>query len=452
MKARVFVLVFLATLAGGRSAPAAEPGGSRPPNIVLIISDDQGWMDYGFMGHPAIETPHLDQLAAESRTFTRGYVPSSLCSPSLMSIITGMYPHEHRVTGNDPAMPEGLSRREARKDPGYRREVAEMVGFIDDVPTLPRLLGDEGYLSLQTGKWWQGNYSRGGFTHGMTHGDPARGGRHGDEGLTIGRQGLAPIGDFLDEAGDEPFLIWYAPFLPHAPHTPPERLFNKYKPLTDSIHQARYWAMCEWFDETCGELLATLDERGLTDETLVVYVCDNGWTQPLEGGGGAAGGDYGKRSAYDGGLRTPIMLRWPGRVEPGLVNRPVSSIDIAPTVLRASGVEPPAEMSGINLLDLDAVRERRAIFGDIHLHNAVDVRRPALNLTYRWTVADSRWKLILPNPVNLGKETMPKSLSGDPELFDLISDPHEQHNLAEDRPALVEELTGLIDRWWPAEP
>jgi arylsulfatase A-like enzyme len=444
--------LFLAVV-GGLFSPATEGklSGARPPNIVLIISDDHAWMDYGFMAHPAIETPRLDRLAAESLTFTRGYVPSSLCAPSLASIITGRYPHQHKVTGNEPPFPEGVPPQQARRHPDYRKGVEDLVALIDEVPTLPRLLGEKGYLSLQTGKWWHGDYSRGGFTHGMTHGDPARGGRHGDEGLKIGRDGMKPVHDFLEEAGDRPFLIWYAPFLPHTPHDPPERLLNKYLPLTDSIHIARYWAMCEWFDQTCGELLDALDQRGLAEHTMVIFVSDNGWTQPVDRPGGGVGGEYGKRSAYDGGLRTPIMVRWPGKITPRLVNIPVSSLDIAPTVLRACGLEPPPDMPGVNLLDANGVGERRAIFGEVHLHNAVDLRRPELNLTYRWAVADSRWKLILPNRANLGKDNIPKS-SGGPELYDLIADPHEERDLAGDQPEVVAELTRLIEEWWPAKP
>jgi arylsulfatase A-like enzyme len=217
-------------------SPAASESSARPPNIVLIMADDQAWMDYSFMGHPAISTPRLDRLAAESVTFTRAYVPSSLCAPSLASIISGMYPHQSRITGNEPPIPAGVPASKVRDHPEFQRGVAEFVGLIDGFPTLPRLLGEKGYLSLQTGKWWHGHYSRGGFTHGMTHGDPARGGRHGDEGLKVGRHGIEPVLRFLDEAGDRPFLIWYAPFLPHTPHDPPERLLRKYKPLTDSIH------------------------------------------------------------------------------------------------------------------------------------------------------------------------------------------------------------------------
>ncbi|MCA9270978.1 MAG: sulfatase-like hydrolase/transferase, partial [Planctomycetales bacterium] len=201
------LLAFLMPL----SAMAAD---ASRPNVVMIISDDQAWTDYGFMGHPAIKTPNLDKLARESATFTRGYVPSSLCRPSLATMVTGLFPHENGITGNDP--PKGTDRM-------------LMVKHIRACDTLPRLLAKRGYRSLQTGKWWEGDpVADGGFTHAMTHGDPKRGGRHGDLGLKIGREGLAPIGKFLDDCGDNPFFIWYAPFLPHSPHNPPARLLEKY--------------------------------------------------------------------------------------------------------------------------------------------------------------------------------------------------------------------------------
>ncbi len=179
-----------------------------PPNVVLIISDDQGWGDYGFMGHPVIRTPHLDRLASESLLFPRGYVPSSVCRPSLASIITGLYPHQHLITGNDPA---GVT-RVGGDDPDYLRKNELLIRNIDRVATLPRLLAGQGYVSFQSGKWWEGDYSRGGFSQGMTHGNPPRFRRLGDDGLKIGREGMEPVFRFIEGVGERPFFLWYAPF------------------------------------------------------------------------------------------------------------------------------------------------------------------------------------------------------------------------------------------------
>ncbi len=410
----------------------ASSSQAKPPNVVMIISDDQAWTDFGFMGHDVIKTPHLDRLARQSVVFTRGYVPSSLCRPSLATLVTGLFPHQHKLSGNDP--PRGTDR-------------ALMLKHIRSVPTLPKLLATKGYASLQTGKWWEGNPRLGGFTRGMTHGDPKRGGRHGDAGLTIGRTGLAPIFDFIDECGEKPFFIWYAPFLPHSPHNPPERLLQKYATPDRSLHVAKYYAMCEWFDETCGELLGRLDKKGLRDNTLVVFVTDNGWIQSPGSGRYAP---RSKRSPNEGGVRTPIMLRWPGKLEPQTSETLVSSIDLAPTILAACDVPatalaacdvPPArQMQGINLLDVCAgtAPKREAIFGEIFAHDVADIDAPVASLQYLWCI-EGDWKLILPKD---GKN---------PELYDLKTDPHERKNLAGGSPDVVKRLAGRIEAWWPTE-
>jgi uncharacterized sulfatase len=397
-----------------------DAGPSGGPNVVMLISDDQAWGDYGFMGHPHIKTPALDKLAAESLTFTRGYVPDSLCRPSLATMITGLYPHQHGIVGNDPPVPESLrdQKRKPYRHPEYVAVRERYIDHIDTVPTLPKMLRALGYVSHQSGKWWEGHFSRGGFTHGMTHGDRATGGRHGDDGLVIGRKGMKPVFDFIDDAVERetPFMVWYAPLMPHSPHTPPQRLLDKYQKLTDSIHVARYWAMCEWFDETCGQLLDYLDKKNLADNTIVVYVCDNGWIQSKDNPHYA---ERSKRSQYDGGIRTPIMVRWPGHIKPRMdTTRLASSIDLAPTILAACGAEPTADMHGINLADDEAVSKREAIFGAIYDHDIVSMDDPAASLRYWWCI-EGEYKLILPNVNRFADEKA--------ELFHITADPYEQH-------------------------
>ena len=131
-----------------------------PPNIVMIVSDDHLWSDYGFMGHPHIKTPNLDKLAGESLTFRRGYVPSSLCCPSLASIITGLYPHQHRITSNDPPIPAGMKPGAFQASPLFEEGREVMSKHLESAGTLPQRLAAKGYLSLQTGKWWQKSYER----------------------------------------------------------------------------------------------------------------------------------------------------------------------------------------------------------------------------------------------------------------------------------------------------
>jgi arylsulfatase A-like enzyme len=410
---------------------------AAPPNIVLIISDDHAWTDYGFMGHPHIKTPHLDKLAAQSLTFRRGYVTSSLCCPSLATILTGRYPHQHRITSNDPPLEKAENAGVPKlRNPSFLAGRERMNQHMDAAPSLPRLLGAQGYVSLQTGKWWQGNFKRGGFTEGMTKGD-----RHGDAGLEIGRKTMQPIYDFIGKAkaDGKPFFVWYAPLLPHDPHTPPERLLTKYKDKTTSLHVAKYWAMVEWFDETCGQLLDHLDAQGLTENTVVVYLADNGWIQNPDGPRYAP---RSKQSQYDGGLRTPLMIRWPARIKPSQPDALASSVDLAPTLLRACGMEVADGMSGINLLDEAALAARDTIYGACFTHNAVDLDVPAKNLRWRWCIQKDL-KLIVPGP---------NEPAAPVELYDLAADPHEKTNLAPSRAESAAALHTKLDAWWPGSP
>lgn len=436
--------VLLGCAPSGRSGPltAPTPGAAgRAPNILLLVSDDHGWTDYGFMGHPHVRTPSLDRLAAEGVVFSRGYVPASLCAPSLASIITGLYPHQHGITSNDPPQTSGApgSGDEVER---YRAGRREMATLLARAPLLPRRLGELHYLSLQTGKWWQGRFSNGGFTHGMTldrEGDR----RHGGAGLQIGRETLEPIFEFVAAARREgkPFFVWYAPMLPHAPHDPPERLLAGYRDRA-SLPVARYWAMVEWFDETVGQLLAYLDREGLAQDTIVVYLADNGWLQDPDEPERSLRGRA-KNSPYDAGLRTPILLRWPGRIQPQRSQALVTSLDLAPTLLHAVGLPPSPEMQGIDLLDAHALAARRRIFGACFTHDAVDLDAPARSLRWRWTI-EERWKLIVPSARNEPDRSV--------ELYDLAADPDERNDLAAAEPARVAELREALDAWWPVAP
>lgn len=413
------LLAFIAFFATEMSHAAEAAASSDLPNVILIISDDHAWTDFGFMGHPVIETPHLDQFAAESALFTNGYVPTSLCRASLATLLTGHYASEHKIANNDP--PEGIARE-------------AMDPFIQNVPTIPRLLQENGYRSLQTGKFWEGHFSRGGFSHGMTEK-----GRHGDKGLDIGRKTMQPIYDFI-KASPDPFFVWYAPMMPHTPHNPPERLLQKYQARDRHEKLARYYAMCEWFDETCGELLTYLDENDLRENTLVLFVVDNGWIQETSDVRTTRGpfAPKSKSSPYDGGLRTPVMLRWPGKIEPAAYPDLVSTIDIAPTILATAQVEPPSALPGRNLLERAIYQnplQRKAVYGEIFEHDAVDLSEPEASLTHRW-IRNGDWKLIL--PANEAEQS---------ELYNLGADPYEETNLAECQPGRTLNLTSQLVDW-----
>jgi len=416
------------------------------PNIVFILSDDQAWTDYGFMGHETISTPHLDKLAERSLVLERGYVSSPLCRPSLATMVTGQFPFIHGITGNDV---EGMKDR-AERDIPMREAFHKLPSFI-------KLLTANGYLAHQSGKWWEGSWQDGGFTAGMTHGDSKRGGRHGDAGLKIGREGMKEVTDFIDEAVEakKPFLVWYAPFLPHTPHNPPERLRKKYTAEGRAMDVATYYAMCEWFDETCGELIGHLDKRGVSDNTVIIYFCDNGWAAASTRADDPDQKSWSgfalrsKGSPFENGIRTPVMISWPAKIKAARSQDLAHAIDLFPTIAAVAGLQAPEGLPGINLLDEKARADREAVFGVCNSIHNMTPGKPDETLKYLWCV-EKDWKLLVRYP---GKDVTKYALvhAWDDEtpirLYHLSEDPHEKVNLADKHPEIVARLKARLDAW-----
>lgn len=413
----------------------------QPPNIVFILSDDQAWTDYGFMGHKDIKTPHLDKLASCSVVFRRGYVASPLCRPSLATMVTGLYPFDHGVTGND--VDGGNDRK--KLDIPVQEEFHRHPSFI-------KKLVKNGYLAHQSGKWWEGSHFDGGFTHGMK-----LSGRHGSrESLGIGRKGIEPIKSFIDISlkNQKPFFIWYAPFLPHTPHNPPERLLKKYSKPSRAMDVAKYYAMCEWFDETCGELLDYLDVKGIRDNTMILYICDNGWaakSENTEDPNQKMWKGYSirsKGSPYENGIRSPIMVSWPDISGAGDSDAFAHAVDLYPTIAAAAGIKLPSNLPGINLLDKEAVEKRDTVYGVTHSIHNITVGNPDDTLQYLWCINDD-WKLIVryhgsdtTNYKNVHLwDTAPY------RLYNLEKDPHEKNDLAASHPEIVQRLKKKIEAW-----
>lgn len=425
-------------------APSAE---GKPPNIVLILSDDQSYTDYSFMGHEHIETPHLDQLASESALFKRGYVPTALCRPALMTIATGLYSHQNGITGNDP---DNTPENAAHAEKAGKSAEELLISNVDKTGTIAKWLGEAGYVSHQSGKWWEGSYQRGGFTEGMTRGYPDKGGRHGDDGLKIGREGMDPVFDFIDRsvADEKPFFVWYAPFLPHTPHDPSKELADKYVAKGVNERVAKYYANVERLDDTVGLMMEKLDDAGVAENTLVIYVTDNGWIQTETG----SYAERSKRSPNEGGTRNPIMFRWPGTIP--AADRPElsTSLDIVPTILAAAGAEAPHDFPGLNLLSElksgDAI-DRDTIYGESFAHDIADIENPQASLLYRWVIKGHD-KLLLTYDGAPGKMKYPPS-GGEAQLYDLKKDPNEATNLAANQPEKVEALSALLEEWYIPE-
>lgn len=444
----------------------------RPPNIVMIISDDQAYTDFGFMGNQRVHTPHLDRLARQSARYTHGYVPSSVCRPSLATLLTGLYPHQHGVHFNHP--PPGFARLTKTPEIDKRRFDAlraQGAALIGGRKTLPRLLASHGYQSLQTGKHWEGDWRNAGFTSGMTIAEPS-GGKYGDKqlaggdivahgngdhGLIIGRETMQPMEDFLDSTGDDPFFIWYAPFLPHTPHDSPLKFYQLFDGDDDvAKHEVPYFAAIAQFDETVGTLVQTIERRGLTDQTLFVFVVDNGWQPDADRFVGARDEwDHtknSKRAPFDYGLRTPILLNWRGRTKSATHTAPVSSVDLVPTICAAAGIDcSELSLPGENLWpsavgDAD-LPDQRPVFGEVYPGDATVLGNPAEDLAYLW-IRKGRHKLIIPHRYR--EKQAWNGYLAEPALYDVISDPDESRNLI-DQPAMAEtvaELRTALDRWW----
>ena len=418
--------------------------GSKP-NVFIIISDDQAWTDYGFMGHPKIKTPNLDKLASQSLLFERGYVAAPLCRPSLASMLTGLYPFQHGVTGNDV---DGSNRR-AELDIPLRKQFYNHQNFV-------RALTDDGYLAHQSGKWWEGSWKDGGFTHGMTHGDPKRGGRHGDEGLKIGRQSMQPIKDFIDLAlsKEKPFLVWYAPFLPHTPHNPPPKLLENYESIKISREEAKYFAMCEWFDSTCGELINYLDRKNIRENTLVIYVCDNGWAAASTNKKDPNQrlwkryAQRSKSSPFEKGIRTPIMLSWPGKITPKRSQDLAHSIDLFPTIAAVSQIKPSLDLPGINLLNSQKRKERKRIFGASYSVYNMTPGNPNGTLQYQWCI-EGDWKLLLRyNGLDTTHYKQLHVWDKEPlRLYNLKLDPHEKNEVSNENLEVIKRIKNEIHKW-----
>lgn len=432
---------------------------SGPPNVVVVLADDQSYRDFGFMGNEIAHTPNIDRLAAKSAVYTNGYVPMSVCRPSLATILTGLYPHQHGVHFNHP--PPGLSVMRKMGAEEYHATRATAEHLVGKRPTIPRLLAKHGYVSFQAGKHWEGDYLNAGFTHGMTTGRPVeiedwvRGTRpqtngelvahgNGDAGLAIGRVTMQPVFDFVDEhAGKKPFLLWFAPFMPHTPFDAGPEYYEPYRGKDVAEHIRPYYAEIARFDATVGQLLNYIEKAGLTGETLFVFASDNGF-RPDE----QKPARYNRRSKLsvgEDGIRTPILVRWDGHTTPGRHVRPVRAVDILPTILCAVGHpnDVPAEVDGISLMPSSVgytMLVNKPAFGAIYPNDAQRLGDPASHVRGRW-IRQENWKLIVPGDG-------PKPLEA--AFYDLANDPLEERNLVTlaEHSETIAKLRKLLDEWW----
>lgn len=421
------------------------------PNIVLIMADDLGYTDLHCYGNARLETPRLDRLAAEGMRFTDGYAAAPVCTPTRAAIMTGQSPARLAITNHAPGNGPRF------RPPGSKLQAAEWTTYLElDYTTLAERLQGAGYATGFVGKWHlshrPGKNERGRW-------EPQLRAEHQGFDLNVGGcsyggppsyfepyriPNISPRrdGDYLPERladecisfvsrqKEKPFFLCWWPYSVHYPFQAPQPLIKKYEDRTGrNLNNPTYAAMIEGMDRSIGRFLDKLDELKLSDNTLVIFTSDNGAfgadLRPLRGA---------KGYLYEGGIRVPWIVRWPGVVEAGVENpTPIVSTDIYFTLLEAAGVTIPAAQprDGVSLLPLlrGGKLDREAIY--FHYPNYAFHKKNRPGSAIR--VGDE--KLIY------------RYDDGSLELYNLADDLSEERNLVDSQPARAQQLLGRLKAW-----
>jgi arylsulfatase A len=433
----------------------AEEAAPRPANIILFLIDDLGWMDLGCQGSRYYQTPHIDRLAAEGARFTDAYAACAVCSPTRAALLTGKYPARLLLTD---WLPSGRWNPKAKL-----REGRFLRGLPVEEHTLAEALREAGYHTANIGKWHLGSepfslpehhgfdVNIGGNAHGAPgsyffpyQGNwkiPATGRQAVWHVLADGREGEYLTDRLTDEAvgfirenKDRPFFLYFPHYGVHTPLQGRREIVAKYERIPEEERQGRpeYAAMVESIDDSVGRVMAALADLKLDKSTVILFTSDNGGfynatsNAPLRANKGAY---------YEGGIRVPLIVKWPGVTKPGtVIHSPVTSTDLYPTCLAAAGLPalPHQHMDGLNLEPLfrgaDTL-ERESLFWHYPHYNDHPSSVPGS------VIRKGPWKLI---------ETFdPEGV----ELYHLGDDLSETQNLAAEQTNLVDELRRELSAW-----
>lgn len=442
-----WVPIFL--LAGTISCQQAEP---CLPNIVLIMADDLGWKDVGFMGSSYYDTPSLDRLAREGMAFEQAYASAANCAPSRASLMTGQYGTAHGI------YTVGSSERGESKT---RRIIPAKNETIlrSDYFTLAEALQEAGYTTASIGKWHLGeDPCSQGFD--MNVGGSQRGHPNSYFAPYEGPILEAPEGeylsdrlteealDFMRQNRDRPFFLYLPYYAVHTPIQSKDSLEQKYLARGGKGCQSHsaYAGMVDNLDRCIGLLLAELDQSGLRENTLVIFTSDNGGIReiscqdPLRAG---------KGSYYEGGIRVPLVFSWPGMINPGMrKEEPVIQLDFYPTLMELTGTEFPADLDGLSLWPL--------LSGNGKLQDrALYFHFPVYLQAYRAGYDDGRDPLFRTRPgsvIRMGDWKLHYYYEdGGVELYNLKTDQGERNNLAAVDPDTTEELLSFLREWLEKE-
>jgi len=390
------------------------------PNVVLIMTDDQGWGDLASHGNPHIKTPRLDRLAAESVEFTRFYV-SPVCAPTRASLLTGRYhlrTGAHGVTaGRETMWPGEVTLGEAFQAAGYSTALFGKWHLGEHYPYVPHGQGFDEFIGFRTGHWTE--YFNPKLER---NGEPIR--REGYIADVLTDESIS----FLEQHRRDRFFLYIPYNTPHSPFQVPDRYYNLYEGLGLDARTRSAYAMVTNIDDNVGRILDKLDELELARSTIVIFLTDNG-----PNGDRFNGGLRGRKGdVYEGGVRVPFFIRWPEGFEGGRkIERIAAHIDVYPTLLELCGVERPEgpSIDGVSLAGLlrgeaEGLPEDRMLF--THRERRSDPWAP-----YPGAVRTQRFNLI----------------NGE-ELYDVAAEPGEQTDVASEHPEAVERLRKAYKEWF----
>ena len=451
-------LVYFVSLGISRGHAADELAGSRP-NVILVMTDDQGYAPLGRHGHPWLKTPNMDRLHDSSTRFTR-FLVSPTCSPTRSALMTGRHPLKNGVT----------------------HTILERERLTLDATTLPQVLKAAGYATAMFGKWHLGDEEdyqphRRGFDEAFIHGAggigqayncscaDAPGNKYVDptirhNGSFVKTKGFctdvfftAALGWIKEKAAaDQPFFAYVATNAPHGPFIAPEENAKRFTDLGFGKEQAGFYGMIENIDENLGRMLDKLQQWQLLENTVVIFMSDNGMTG---GGSGKIGQPVGraadgstmefynanmkglKGSTDEGGVRVPFFIRWDGHIQPGRdIDTIAAHIDVFPTIAALAGAKLPGkQVEGRSLLPLiadpEAAWEDRYLF--THKGRWPTGADPEKSKWTDFAVRNQRFRLV-----------------DNVALYDMLADPGQTKNVIDEHPQVVAQMREAYDQFWQA--
>jgi arylsulfatase A-like enzyme len=458
---KILMLILVSTFLSCNSSET-----SKKPNVVFFLIDDMGWMDIGANGSTFYETPNIDGLASEGVRFTQAYAASPICSPTRASILTGKNPARINLTQwiGGPGNPD------------YERNLP-----LEEV-LFPELLHEVGYKNIFLGKWHLNNVAGEGKFWPDKQGFDINIGGHHRGGLYIKNKYFSPWNipnlengpdgeymtdrlaqeaiNFIDGNADSTFLLYLSFYQVHAPFSAPEERVEKYNKkqqelgLSDEERFAEgtfgdktftyrteqdhptYAAMVESMDMAVGRVLDKIKEKGIDDNTIVIFFSDNGGLNTSEGTPTSnAPLKYGKGWLYEGGIREPAIIKWPGETKPGTVSDEViTSMDFYPTILDMIGLplRPDLHIDGKSIVPLLKGKKEK-------IHDATYFHYPHKSNqkgSPSSAIREGDYKLI----VFLNDNRL--------ELYNLKDDIGETNNLADELPELRDRLYSKLELWW----